>query len=435
MTAISLRKVLPGIKIYEGKIHLRKPRSSPAVFFKGAIGTVVYPSTLVFHQVVVDPSCVDLTPLVNESSHDIYWGDATVRGYVPLPFPEREVYYSQIKAKFRRFTLASYRANLDHLCHTPLSGRILMVADANGNLFWNLGQWVFTQGVLYQHFREKLVGSHTALFMDQAENLQIGALNLDQPLEVKWAISGTRIIREGRSVNLAEIDPDTQRPLLAEFYGDFNQVIQGGFSPLVSRALFRANVELYPQFTPLPRMLTPIDDTTARILGRDFRGSFGKTSTLSPLIRAAYRGEAAEFIVEKDKDVLEEKLQKAGYRKGKLSRRGTYQINPFRIRFKRATFGHSLISTTEEGKLLLTKTYSDPFTRKGLTIEDTARLAKRSASLLGFSIKDGILTSSGGDIRIEVENKLLKESLSGETLLFWGEEEYGITSVLIFSQK
>jgi hypothetical protein len=106
--------------------------------------------------------------------------------------------------------------------------------------------------------------------------------------------------------------------------------------------------------------------------------------------------------------------------------------------FRRSTFGHSVISTTNGGKLLITKTYTDT-TRKGFTVEDTAKLVLRFGELIGQDINDSIVTSNGGDLRIHYCSqdgmKCLKRSRDGVPLLFRGEENYGITSALILSGK
>jgi len=162
------------------------------------------------HFMVVDMHELDVEPVANPLGLEYAWGDGTVRGYIDMDWQDwGSQYFSEVAGVFRAYTL-------DRFVQEREKSRVVAAADANGNLFWNLGHWLFSESTLFSHYREELLGPQGAFFMPFEGLPSIGALSLDSAdgrENIRAAVSGQRILRDGKIVGFTQTDAQTGRPL------------------------------------------------------------------------------------------------------------------------------------------------------------------------------------------------------------------------------
>jgi hypothetical protein len=299
------------------------------------------------------------------------------------------------------------------------------VHNGNGNLFWNLGHFVCVDGLLFHHFRERLTGRHTALIQDNCR-VHIGVVD---PTTIcrqeSWAVSGIRILRNGDVVDLLATDPETGRPVVNEFYGDLSHIIRG----------FRLSLGFAGRMFDEARDQSAID------------GSFSKSAHSSPWMRDAVSGFTVNCRLtdDDDSDNVRERCSEYGYREAPWHaslQGGEFALNAPRqmaLSPVRATLGHSVLASTEDPeRFVLVNTYTDP-SRKGFTIEDTARLVRRVGASLGHGVKDGLLLASSGDPRIILHDSgtltCLEHDRQGQRLLFKGGIDYGLSNMFLVCRR
>jgi hypothetical protein len=381
---------------------------------------------ITFHLAFVDLKRVAVTPLVNQAGLGYKWGDATVRGYISGS-PE---YFAEVNSVFRRLTLHDYFASF------TAGGDKLMATDANGNLFWNLGHWIFTGGKLYRHFREVLRGGQTALIMPHDSVPLIGAVDFgrrDVFAGIRHAVFGQRLISGGQIVNILSTDKETGRPIVSEFAGDLNPLVAVPRIPSLSRQLFASSFDLLPEEVDP----TGMSELARKVFEQDRPNLIAKSGTLHPLIKSVVAGKEVAFTVEESEQMIRAALKSAGYGSDYSYESGTKTL---RFAFRRAGFGYSLIGL-DAGRetLFIGKTYTD-FSRKGLTLEETALLLRAVCGSFGAEVADALVMSGGGDLRIGLAEaraklKLISTSEEGEPLLYRGGKNYGITSAFTFSLR
>ncbi len=391
-------------------------------------GEIMKDSMVGFHFAMVDTERTKITPAVNSRASGYAWGDGTVRGCIDGNLGGRmDEYFGQISSLFRRSTPQDYVAR--HKESFP-DEKIAMVTDANGNLFWNLGHWIYTDGELHQHYRERFLGPQTALIIPDCGSPEIGALELDRiPEWVAHAVYGQQLIKGGDPVGLLCCDRDTKRPLASEFAGDFSHIVKLPYLASINRRIFEANIQMLHGLVDTAQM----SELSRLASEQDCKNLVAKTNRLDPLIRSVIRGDHVTFHVSEQEDVVVEKLGDAGYS------RDEYDLHQGRlwIALKRSCFGHSMIGMDYDGKTLsMLKVYTD-FSRKGLMVEQVAELMLRISRAFGLNIRDGLLMSNGGDQRLgQLENGkvALIDRIGCTDLLYRGREGYGITSAFIFSE-
>jgi len=389
---------------------------------------------LVVHNLKVDTSLVDMHLVLNERGNGYAWGDATVRGLVEYE-PWMSQYFAQTNAVFRCMSMDAYvRA---------LKADALLAADCNGNLFWNLGHWVYANGTLYKHYREVLKGRQVAFTVATDGRNEVRPVNFDSPnvfRDLRFAVSGIRIVSKGQPVDLLGVDTDTGRPVVSEFYGDMTHLLSTGACVPINRALFANNSEELPEDVNLSNMT----DFSRRIFEKDCtRRRLAKlAATPSKFLRDAVLGQSIEIpITEVELSGIRESLRSAGYCEGLINGPGRFFIEADRltIALKRSTFGYSMLSTTRQGSILITKVYTDE-SRRGGTVEDMANIVVHSARTLGLDVTESIITSSGADLRIHLTTEvtpqcMLSRSLDGTPLIYRGVEDYGVTSALVLARR
>ncbi len=352
-----------------------------------------------------------LVPAVNPAGQGYDWQDEIVRGMVAWD----QDHMARMNALFRR----SPRQYLQEVAHEAVLG----IVNGNGNLYWNLGHFVYLRPALYGHVRECQCGSQTALVQDAA-GTRLAVVNVGQlGGDVEWAVSGLRILRAGEPVDLLALDPDTNRPAVHDFYGDLTHVLYG-FRPSLSlsRHLFEA---------------------ASRVLEHAWRSCYAKADALSPFLRDAVCGYPVTCRLAPDDDprVVRASLARFGYAERRWGERlspGSFALRGdqlLALAYRRATLGHSVIASTEDPSLLLlVNTYTDT-DRKGFTLEDTARLVRRVAASLGHRAQEALVLSSSGDPRILLHDGrglvCIEKDRRGEPLLFKGGLDYGLSSVLM----
>jgi len=411
---------IPGIRIFEGKVPARKVSGERC--------------TLPFHLTDVDLIKTSISLSVNHLGKDYKWGDATVRGYIDQSqIGWMKQYYDEVNGLLRAKTLNFHVK--DFLTSNPQQN-VVMATEANGNLFWNLGSWAFVDGILYQHYRERLEGKQTCLILPVGEKPRIGVLDMTNISDFFGcsAVSGQRLMLDFKKIGILDIDPGTERYLSAEFCGDFSVVSRLPFLRSVQLAVFLSNIKTSDENATTDGM----SEFSRRIFEQDIGCFLSKTSGLSDLIKKIVLGETATLDVAEDRDEVIGAMVRSGYRFDDFIFDGsTHQLT---ARFKRSIFGHSIAGIDPSGERLLAfKIYTNN-ERDGLTIEKSLDSFIAAASTIGFKIKDAILMSSGGDLRIglckgKAPPKLLNISSDGENLLYKGGSEYGITSAFIFSRK
>jgi len=413
-------------------LHAKPQRRGGITLLEGKIAK---DTPVPFHLALVDLQRVSVNPMVNALGQDYAWGDATVRGYIKGDWDTwMKDYFDEVAAVFRRATPQRF---VRQFAASLKEAQIQMVTDANGNLFWNLGHWIYLHGTLYQHYRERLHGKQTA-FVQPLDTLpSIGAINLREGKStdgIQYAVSGQRLIRGGEIVDLLSFDTETGRPLSAEFVGDFSHLVRLPFLPSLSRQIFEANVRILPGEVDLSVM-----SSHARIVfEQDIRNRLARTRRIRPLIERIIRGETISIEVEEAETEVLEALAKSDYSPDDYSFTGGTQT--LRIAFKKSRFGHSLIGLDSERQTLFNlKVYTD-FSRRGLTLEETAALLLQAAGNLGLEVADAILMSNGGDLRTGLVDEtnsvaLIENSVEGDDLLYRGKSEYGITSAFIFTER
>ena len=394
-------------------------------------GEIMKDTTIGFHFAMIDTESTRITPAVNSRGSGYAWGDATVRGCIDGDLGGRMgEYFGQVASVFRCSTPQDYA--IAHLARLP-GEKIAMVTDGNGNLFWNLGPWIYTNGELHQHYRERFLGAQTALIIPEEGCPRIGALDLDRiPEGVAHAVYGQRLINGGDRVSLLCSDKDTKRPLAAEFAGDFSHIVKLPYLASVNRRIFEANIRLLPALADMSGM----SELSRLAFEQDCKNLVAKTVKLDPLIRSMILGERVAFDIPEPENVAIEKLGNAGYSMEEYD----LTSGKLRIALKRSTFGHSMVGMDYDGKTMsMLKIYTD-FSRKGLMLEQVAELMLRIARAFSMNIKDGLLMSNGGDLRLgQIDGSgkvtLIDRTLNCPDLLYRGREEYGITSAFIFTEK
>jgi hypothetical protein len=364
------------------------------------------------HAALLPLDRLTLVPAVNPAGHGYGWKDGIVRGMLPWD----QEHMARMNAVFRK----SPGRYLDEAGHPEA---VVAILSGNGNLFWNLGHFVFTASALYHHVREHVCGRQTALLHD-ASGLRLAVVEPNRlGADTRFAVSGMRILRGGEPVDLLAADPDTGRPAVHDFYGDLTHVLHGfRLSVTLSRRLFQA---------------------ASRVLHCDGREYFAKAEALGPLLRDAVCGYpvTCPLAPGDDSEDVRASMSRFGYTErgwGERLTAGSFALHGeglLALACRRATLGHSVIASTEDPRLiLLVNTYSDP-DRKGFTLEDTARVVCRVASSLGHRAQDALVLSSSGDPRIVLRhgNELvcLERNRRGETLLFKGGLGYGLSNVLL----
>ena len=371
---------------------------------------------ITIHAALLPLERLAMVPAVNSVGQNYQWQDEIVRGMCLWD----DAHMLHMNTLLRR-TAKQYLDDIDDTQDT------IAVLNGNGNLFWNLGHFVYLKPVLYQHSREHLHGRHTALVQDSCglrlDVVDVCALSRD----VEFAVSGLRILRRGEVVDLFARDPDTGRPAVCDYYGDLTHVVHGfRLSLSLSRSLFSAASQIVDQ------------DATIR---------YAKSEILNTYIQDAVCGYPISSVLAPDEDSssVRTSLARFGYVERSLGEPlvpGTYALGDdglLSIAYRRGTLGHSVIASTEDpGILLLVNSYTNP-SRKGFTLEDTARLVTRVASSLGQRAQDALVLSSSGDVRIVLGRKndlrCLEQNKRGETLLFKGGLEYGLSNALIITAK
>lgn len=410
-----LRHASPGLGLYESRAY-------------GPDGP------LTVHTILIDPGIIDVTPLVNVSGQGYHWADCTVRGLVGYE-SWMDAYFKEVSAVFRQSSIDSYVSSFRSNTVNPVE----MACDCNGNLFWNLGHWIFSGGKLYHHYRELIKGRQTALVSGKDGKMAIRTLDFDEAIPfagLDYAISGVGLVRGGKAVDLAGIDDSLGRLALTEFVGDFSHLISVGFNPIVNLEIFKSNIEVLEGEVDMSRM----SRYSRRIFESDCRNFLSKRAGKSDVfLQYLVKGEAVCIDCGSEFSSVRASLLAGGYREGPLDGQGTFCLDGslLHLRAKRSRFGHSLISLSDQGQLLLTKVYTD-HSRRGLTLEDTVSVSDSIAGNLGIVISDVMVASNGGDLRIHCLNGdsviPVSESLDGEPLLFRGVD-YGVSSALVMARR
>lgn len=368
---------------------------------------------ITIHALPLDLSRCDLLPVVNSEGQGVSWRDDIVRGMRAWDSAHME----SMRACFRR---SPYELTGEMI----RSNRLLGIVNGNGNLFWNLGHFVCLNGAVFHHVREHLAGVHTALISDGGR-ARIGAVDVSSFERSSWAVSGIRVLRGGDPVDLLETDPETGRPVAAEFYGDLSHIVRGFRLSLgFARRLF---------------------DETADCLPAE-QGLFHKSAHVSPWLRHAVSGLPVTCSLDDgdERQTVLKSCHSYGYREvawGAPMLAGDFALDHaghMAIAPLRATLGHSLlVSTTDPDRLILVNTYTDA-SRKGFTIEDTADLSRRVAQSLGYDAREALLLSSSGDPRIILNDRgleCLEHDTQGQRLLFKGGLDYGLSNMLLVCEK
>lgn len=359
---------------------------------------------------------LDLDVVVNADAQGQRWEDAVVRGTQPWG----RQHMAEMERLFRR-SPAEYLRELSD------PSAVIALLNGNGNLFWNLGHFVICRGTHFHHFRERPVGCQTMLIAND-QSIKIDTVNMAElGSDTRFAVSGCRILRDSDPVDLVATDPQTNRPPLADFYGDMTHVLHG----------FRLSLAL--------SRLVFFQVSQRRRMGE--HEIYERARTLSPLIVDAVCGHPITCVLDSDDpiDDIRTRMEEFGY----LEHGGDERLTPgsyflhdqhlLAIAFRRATLGHSIIASTRDEKtLLVVNTYTDA-TRKGFTLEDTARLVRRVGWSLGHEVVDAMILASSGDPRIllcEGERwRCLEKNARNQTLLFKGGLDYGLTSFIAVSER
>jgi hypothetical protein len=387
--------------------------------------------TCTIHNLVIDPRDIDLSIAVNSLANNYHWADCTVRGLVPYEDWMKE-YFEETSRLFRAKSVKDYAKD---------NPKAICVSEANGNLFWNLGSFVFSNGNLFQHYREKFHGKQVALVHAQNGHYEIGAIDFNQgnPFKrIDYAVSGIPIITNGIQSQFFEPHQLTGRLLIAEFFGDMSQLLNTAMCVPLNRHLFYSLSQVEPEEVNLKKM----SDLSRKVFEKDIKNKLSKYQGLSSgVLYSAMHGEPIRVRLDNfESEQINQNLNRFGYENNpKLQSIGDYCIdNKFlNIRLLRATFGHGLTSICKDGIVLFTKVYTDE-TRKGGYIEDMAEVVTESASDLGLIVKDTLVTSNGGDLRIYMPNSsrgFLSHSNSGMPLSYKGDINYGISSAFLIRGK
>lgn len=399
-----------GIELFETEITMRKGMS-------------------IVHNIIIDSNDMDLALLVNSKVADYHWADATVRGLVPFEDWMKE-YFEETDRTFRAMTVVDYADQIPSA---------MMVTEANGNLFWNLGNWVFSNRTLYQHYREVLHGKHTAFVHHHSMGNQIESIDFDKenPFEgIEMAVSGIQIISGGKMIGLFNKHPITNRLLVSDFYGDISHLVNTVMCVPISKHLFYSLSTIEPEQVDIEKM-SPL---ARKVFDHDIKSKLSKYTQLEcPALEKAIEGEPICVKVN-DAVRVAHNLDRFGYREEpNLRSRGDYRLeeDKLTVRLLRSTFGHSMISTCNDGVVLLTKVYTDN-SRKGGFVEDMAEVILETSTKLGLNVRDTVITSNGSDLRIYQLGQnphLLSHSKSGIHLTYRGDANYGITSAFAISKR
>lgn len=368
------------------------------------------------HAAPIQLDKLTLAPAVNALGQGYVWKDGIVRGIVPWD-QEHMIHMNQHLRKSPR----------EYLGELEASESVVAILNGNGNLYWNLGHFVFVKGKLYHHFREHLCGPQTVLLQD-ANGCRLATLGVDAlSQKVDFAVSGCRIIHQGEPVDILSIDHETGRPVISEFYGDMTHVLHGfGLGRSLARRVFTESSQL---------------------VNWEGRSYYAKGDRSSAMLADAACGHPITCVLSSDDNIgpIRDSLNRYGYsecRWGERLTSGTFAFhkdNVLALAYRRATLGHSVIaSTTDPNVLLLINTYTNQ-NRKGFTLEDTARLVLQSAASLSHCVKDALVISSSGDPRIILRRSenffCLQNNSQGELLLFKGGVDYGLTSILMVTER
>jgi hypothetical protein len=399
-----------GIDLFETEITMRKGMA-------------------IVHNMIIYSDVVNLALLVNSEVAEYNWADATVRGLIPFE-SWMEEYFEETNKVFRAMSVVDYANQLP-------SAKI--VTEANGNLFWNLGNWVFSNETTFQHYREVLQGKHTAFVQHHSRGCQIETIDFDKehPFEeIEMAVSGIQIISGGKRIGLLEQHPTTERLLVSDFYGDISHLVNTAMCVPINEHLFYSLSTIEPEQVD-PEKMSPL---ARRVFDYDILSKLSKYTQLEcPTLEKAIEGEPICVKVD-DATSVSHSLERFGYRReSRLSLRGDYHLegDKLRVRLLRTTFGHSMISTCNDGVVLLTKVYTD-HSRKGGYIEDMVEVIMEASYKLGLNVRDTIIASNGGDLRIYQlgqDPHLISHSKSGIHLTYRGDANYGITSAFAISKR
>ena len=387
--------------------------------------------TCTIHSLVIDPRNMDLSVAVNSLGNNYNWADSTVRGLVSYEEWMKE-YFEETAKIFRRKSVKDYAKE---------SQEVVVVTEANGNLFWNLGNFVFSKGNLFKHYREKICRKHAALIHKSSGSYEINSIDFDKknPFnEIDYAVSGIPIITAGEKSEFFKPHPLTGSILIAEFFGDLSQLLNTAMCVPVNNHLFYSLSQIEPEEVSLGKM----SSLSKRVFEKDMKNKLSRFEGQNcQVLYSAMNGEPIRVKINGfEPELIEKRLKQFGYTKSpRLEYIGTYKIdNKFlNIRLLRSTFGHGLTSICEDGRILLTKVYTDD-SRKGGYVEDMADIAVEEASQLGLTIKDTLITSNGGDLRVYMPNSkigFISHSASGMPLSYKGGEDYGITSSFLINSK
>jgi len=384
--------------------------------------------------VAVDTTRVGIKPMVNVSGDGFKWGDSTVRGYADLSeYSWTSRYFSQVSSVLRSRTLDDYAAEF---VKTSNNARVIMATEANGNLFWNIGSWVFANGALHHHFRERVNGQQTSLILHHNNSPMIGISDIPNFLaQTNYdAVSGQRLLADGRKLCITDRDPDTRRPLVCEFVGDMSVVSKIPFLSSVQLAIFLSNIRLLEEDVDT----TGMSEYSKMIFDRDAHNFLSRSNEMSAVIRNVVNGKPISLKVTEKETVVREAMNSVGYSDDEYIYDRTSQT--LTAKFMRSEFGHSITGLDDTGRTLLVfKLYTNN-ERQGLLIEEVLDAFTHSAAEIGHELRDAILMSSGGDLRIglcegSLPLRLLKRSSSGSNLLYKGAESYGVTSAFIFYER
>lgn len=371
---------------------------------------------ITMHIALISLDMFSLATAVNPVGQSYVWKDEIVRGM--------SKWDQQHMAHMNDF----FRKNPQQYLNEYIDvNSVVTILNGNGNLYWNLGHFVYTNGKLFHHFRERFSGPQTALVKDTS-GVRIGTVDVTSlGKDVEFALSGCRIIRLGAPVDILSIDPETNRPVLSEFYGDLTHVLKG----------FRLSLSLSKH----------LFEDLSQVVHFSGHSYYAKAEQISDLLMDAVCGHPITCTLSSDDEVadIHKNMKQYGYKQMSWKEHllpgsfAIYRDRVLAIAYCRATLGHSLIASTKDPQIFLfVNTYTNS-SRKGFILEDIARLVVQASASLGHCVQDALLISSSGDPRIILrkgkELVCLKRNKYGEVLLFKGGLEYGLSNILMVLKK